>query len=88
MAGETRQLKPGNYGSRGTSRRPGTRLNMAGIFFGIITRRAIRRGTFPSVKDLVTAIGRFTGACNDRCQLFTWTKDAGRIAWQNQTIKN
>ena len=41
-----------------------------------------------AVKDLSTAIGRFTGARNDRCQLFTWAKDAGRIAWQNQTIRN
>jgi hypothetical protein len=29
---------------------------MAEIFFGIITRQAIRRGTFTSVKDLATAI--------------------------------
>ena len=30
---------------------------MAGIFFGVITRQAIRRGSFTSVKDLITAIG-------------------------------
>ena len=29
-------------------------LNMVEIFFGIITRQAIRRGTFRSVKDLST----------------------------------
>jgi hypothetical protein len=34
---------------------------MAGIFFAIITRQAIRRGTFRTVKDLTNAIGRFTG---------------------------
>jgi hypothetical protein len=28
---------------------------MVEIFFGIITRQAIRRGTFRSVKDLTTA---------------------------------
>jgi hypothetical protein len=27
------------------------------IFFGIITRQAIRRGTFTSVKDLITSPG-------------------------------
>ena len=32
-------------------------LNMVEIFFGIITRQAIRRGTFRSVKDLTAAIG-------------------------------
>ena len=29
---------------------------MVEIFFGIITRQAIRRGTFTSVKDLIAAI--------------------------------
>jgi hypothetical protein len=33
-------------------------LNME-IFFGIITRQAIRRGSFTSVKDLITAIQAF-----------------------------
>jgi transposase len=51
-------------------------LNMVEIFFGIITRQAIRRGTFGSVKDLTTAIGKFIDAYNDRCQPFAWTKDA------------
>jgi transposase len=34
----------------------GSWLNMVEIFFGIITRQAIRRGTFTSVKDLIGAI--------------------------------
>jgi transposase len=51
-------------------------LNMVEIFFGIITRQAIRRGTFRSVKELTTAIGAFIDAYNDRCQPFSWTKDA------------
>jgi transposase len=54
-------------------------LNMVEIFFGIITRQAIRRGTFHSVKDLIAAIGGFIDAYNDRCQPFTWTKDADQI---------
>ncbi len=37
----------------------GSWLNMVEIFFSIITRQAIRRGTFSSVKDLIVAIGRF-----------------------------
>ena len=54
-------------------------LNMVEIFFGIITRQAIRRGTFRSVKDLTTAIGTFIDAYNDRCTPFAWTKDADEL---------
>ena len=57
-------------------------LNMVEIFFGIITRQAIRRGTFRSVKELNTAIGTFIDACNERCQPFSWTKDADQILAQ------
>jgi transposase len=51
-------------------------MNMVEIFFGIITRQAIRRSTFRSVKDLIAAIGNFIDAYNDRCHPFSWTKDA------------
>jgi transposase len=51
-------------------------LNMVEIFFGIITRQAIRRGSFSSVKDLVAAIRRFIDAWNERCEPFEWTKEA------------
>jgi transposase len=37
----------------------GSWLNMVEIFFGIITRRAIRRGSFNSVNDLIDTIRRF-----------------------------
>jgi transposase len=37
----------------------GSWLNMVEIFFGIITRQAIRRGTFTSVPDLIGAIRTF-----------------------------
>jgi transposase len=57
----------------------GSWLNMVEIFFGIITRRAIRRGTFTSIKDLTSAIRRFIDGWNDRCQPFTWTKTADEI---------
>ncbi len=53
-------------------------LNME-TFFGIITRQAIRRGTFRSVKDLTAAIRRFIDAYNQRCHPFAWTKDAGQV---------
>jgi transposase len=57
----------------------GSWLNMVEIFFGIITRQAIRRGTFSSVGDLVAAIRRFIDGWNDRCQPFTWTKTPDQI---------
>ena len=57
----------------------GSWLNMVEIFFGIITRQAIRRGTFTSVADLVTAIGNFIDGWNDRCEPFVWTKTADQI---------
>src|SRR5690242_4713713 len=60
----------------------GSWLNMVEIFFGIITRQAIRRGTFTSVKDLIGAIETFIDGWNERCQPFVWTKPALRDqAW-------
>ena len=57
----------------------GSWLNMVEIFFGIITRQAIRRGTFTSVKDLIAAIETFIDGWNERCQPFIWTKTADEI---------
>jgi transposase len=57
----------------------GSWLNMVEIFFGIITRQAIRRGTFTSVKDLIGAIETFIDGWNDRCRPFTWTKSADQL---------
>jgi transposase len=57
----------------------GSWLNLVEIFFGIITRQAIRRGTFTSVKDLIAAIERFIDGWNDRCHPFTWTKTADQL---------
>jgi transposase len=51
-------------------------LNMVEIFFSIITRQAIRRGTYRSVKDLTARIGEFIDGWNERCQPFVWTKPA------------
>lgn len=54
-------------------------MNMVEIFFGIITRQAIRRGTFTSVPDLIRAIRTFIDAYNERCEPFRWTKTADQI---------
>ena len=56
----------------------GSWLNMVEIFFGIITRQAIRRGTFGSVRELIEAITAFINGWNDRCQPFVWTRTPTR----------
>jgi hypothetical protein len=53
--------------------------NLVGVFFGIITRHAIRRDSFDRVKQLVAAIRAFIDASNQRCQPFSWTKTADHI---------
>ncbi|MCO1661191.1 IS630 family transposase [Pseudonocardia humida] len=57
----------------------GSWLNMVEIFFGIITRQAIRRGSYGSVRDLIEAITAFIDGWNDRCHPFIWTKDADTV---------
>jgi transposase len=57
----------------------GSWLNLVEIFFGIITRQAIRRGSFGSVRELIEAITAFIEGWNGRCQPFVWTKDADTI---------
>jgi hypothetical protein len=57
----------------------GSWLNLVEVFFGIITRQAIRRGTFRSVKDLIAAIEAFIDGWNDRCHPFVWTKTADDV---------
>ena len=57
----------------------GSWLNMVEIFFSIITRQAIRRGSFGSVKDLIAAIGTFIDGWNERCHPFVWTKPADEL---------
>ncbi len=54
-------------------------LNLVETFFSIITKQAIHRGSFPSVKDLIAAIDRFISAWNERCEPFQWTKDADEL---------
>lgn len=57
----------------------GSWLNLVEVFFGIITRQAIRRGSFDSVRELVAAIRAFIDGWNDRCHPFVWTKPAADV---------
>jgi transposase len=54
-------------------------MNLVEVFFAIITRQAIRRGSFANVSDLIAAIRRFIDGWNERCQPFVWVKDTDDI---------
>jgi transposase len=54
-------------------------MNLVEVWFGIIERQAIRRGTFRSVRDLTGKIRAFIDGWNDRCHPFVWTKTADQI---------
>ncbi len=57
----------------------GSWLNLVEVWFGIIDRQAIRRGTFGSVKDLNAKIRTFVDGWNDRAHPFVWTRTADQI---------
>jgi putative transposase len=54
-------------------------LNQVEIWFNIITQRAIRRGTYRSVKDLVTKIDTYVQQYNPKATPFVWTATADSI---------
>ncbi len=54
-------------------------LNQVEIWFNIITQRAIRRGTFKSVKELVAKIDHFVKQYNASTRPFVWTATADSI---------
>ncbi len=54
-------------------------MNLVEVWFGIIERQAIHRGTFRSVNDLNAKIRAFINGWNDRCHPFVWTKTADQI---------
>ncbi len=54
-------------------------LNQVERWFGIITQRAIRRGTFSSVKQLTGKIDRFVNDYNTKTRPFVWTATADSI---------
>ncbi len=54
-------------------------LNQVERFFALITDKAIRRGSFNSVKQLVQRIDHFVASYNNNCQPFRWTATADSI---------
>jgi putative transposase len=54
-------------------------LNQVERFFALITDKAIRRGSFKSVRELISKIERFVSNHNQSCQPFVWTATADSI---------
>jgi transposase len=57
----------------------GSWLNLVEVWFGIIERQAIHRGSYRSVTALTRAIRAFIDGWNQRCHPFIWTKTAEQI---------
>jgi transposase len=54
-------------------------LNMIEAWFGILTRKSVRRGSFPSVRRLVAHIRAYIEHWNDNATPFVWTKTPADI---------
>jgi putative transposase len=54
-------------------------LNQVERWFGLITQQAIRRGSFKSVKELITRINLFVQHYNRNSKPFAWTATADSI---------
>jgi putative transposase len=57
----------------------GSWLNQVEIWFNIITQKAIRRGSFRSVKELIEKIKSFVESYNRKSKPFMWTATADSI---------
>ncbi len=54
-------------------------LNLVERWFGELTRKAVRRGAFVSVPDLIQAIEAFLATWNENPKPFIWTATVGAI---------
>ena len=61
-------------------------LNQVERFFALITDKAIRRGSFGSVKQLVSKIDSFVASYNQKCRPFRWTATADSILEKLQRL--
>lgn len=62
-------------------------LNQVEIWFGVITRQAIRRGTFGSVRQLIRHIENYITHWNENATPFTWTATAEEIIGKVQILQ-
>ena len=61
-------------------------LNLVERFFAHISDKAIRRGSFRSVRDLAAKIDRFVSHYNQTCKPFVWTASADSILAKLQRL--
>jgi putative transposase len=54
-------------------------MNHLETWFGILTRKAIRRGSFRSVKELVARLDAFTRQWNKGSRPVVWVRTADEI---------
>ena len=54
-------------------------MNQIETWFGILSRQAIRRGSFRSVRELIAMINAFTASWNEGSTAFAWVKTADQI---------
>ncbi len=54
-------------------------MNMVEAWFGILTRKSVRRGSFPSVPALIKHIKAYIAHWNEHPTPFVWTKDPSDI---------
>jgi hypothetical protein len=65
----------------------GSWLNQVETWFGIITKQAIRRGTFESVRQLINTINTYITKWNHDSKPFTWTATANDIIAKVRLIR-
>lgn len=61
-------------------------LNQVKRFFGLISDKAIRRGSLQSVTDLIQKINLFVASYNQNCKPFQWTATADSILEKLQRL--
>lgn len=61
-------------------------LNQVERFFALITDKAIRRGSFGSVKQLIRRIDQFVSRYNENCKPFMWIASADSILAKLQRL--
>jgi putative transposase len=61
-------------------------LNQVERFFALVTGKAIRRGSFGSVRQLVNRIDQFVSHYNQNCEPFMWTATADSILAKLQRL--
>jgi transposase len=63
-------------------------LNQVEIWFGILTRKALRGASFKNIESVIAAINEFTGAYHKNAKPFVWKKREVKGSQLKNTIAN